>query len=143
MARPHKRTDGIPTRCDRSLMSPAELAISSAMAVVEAAGGSTALTDAVNLLSKARDRVADHVETVVPLPQYVSHKVVGALKIRDVDGCTIIPADPEFPAFVVLPEMYLRYTPTAGDYFVEYADGYQAFSPAKAFEEGYARVEQA
>lgn len=62
MTRPTLRPDGIPTRCDRSLMTPAELRITEAMYAVEMAGGSVALTDAVNLLSKARDRVADHVE---------------------------------------------------------------------------------
>lgn len=66
--RPHLRDDGIPTRCDRDLMSYAEIAISDAMAAVEDAGASVALTDAVVLLSKARDRVADHVEGRFPSP---------------------------------------------------------------------------
>lgn len=62
MGRPHKRPDGIPSRCDRTLMTPAELAITNAMYEVEKAGGSPALTDAVTLLDRARGRVADHVE---------------------------------------------------------------------------------
>lgn len=62
IARPHLREDGIPTRCDTSLMSDAEVVITSAMRAVEMTGSSTALTDAVVLLGKARDRVADHVE---------------------------------------------------------------------------------
>lgn len=61
--RPAKRPDGIPTRIDRHWMTVAELAIMDAMEAVEKAGASTALTDAVVLLSKARDRVADHVES--------------------------------------------------------------------------------
>jgi hypothetical protein len=60
--RPANRPDGIPTRTDRSWMTPAELAILEAVHAVEHAGGSLALTDAVILLSKARERVADHVE---------------------------------------------------------------------------------
>ncbi len=63
MPRPHKRPDGIPTRADVTLWSPAEKAIGDAMAAVEAAGASPALTDAVTLLEQARDRVADHVES--------------------------------------------------------------------------------
>jgi hypothetical protein len=43
-------------------MTGAELAITETMGAVEKAGASVALTDAVILLSKARDRVADHVE---------------------------------------------------------------------------------
>jgi hypothetical protein len=60
--RPARRPDGFPTRADMQWMTVAELAIMNAMEAVEAAGGSVALTDAVTLLSKARDRVADHVE---------------------------------------------------------------------------------
>ena len=62
--RPTRRSDGFPTRRDMLWMTPAETAITDAMAAVEAAGASVALTDAVILLSKARDRVADHVEGV-------------------------------------------------------------------------------
>ena len=61
-ARPVRRPDGIPTRADMQWMTAAELAILEAMQAVEAAGASVALTDAVTLLSKAQDRVADHVE---------------------------------------------------------------------------------
>lgn len=60
--RPHLRPDGIPTRIDLRYLTPAELAIRAAMYEVEKAGASIALTDAVTLLGKARDRVADHVE---------------------------------------------------------------------------------
>jgi hypothetical protein len=61
-ARPKKRPDGILTRFDLQWMTPAERAITDAMHAVEKAGASAALTAAVNLLSQARDRVADHVE---------------------------------------------------------------------------------
>lgn len=61
--RPHLRFDGIPTRCDRFWKTPAELAIDDAMEAVERhSGGSLKLTEAVTLLSNARDCVADHVE---------------------------------------------------------------------------------
>jgi hypothetical protein len=63
--RPGKRPDDFPTRCDTQFWTKAEVAISNAMEAVEAAGASAALTDAVNLLSQARDRVADHVEGIV------------------------------------------------------------------------------
>jgi hypothetical protein len=64
--RPATRPDGIPTRIDRQWMTAAELAIMDAVEVVERAGASTKLTDAVTLLSQARDRVADHVEAIAP-----------------------------------------------------------------------------
>lgn len=60
--RPHKRPDGVPTRIDSQWQTEAEIAIGEAMLAVENAGGSKALTDAVTLLSKAKNRVADHVE---------------------------------------------------------------------------------
>ncbi len=49
-------------RNDVHLWTPAEHAISAAIQAVEEAGASRALTDAIVLLGKARDRVADHLE---------------------------------------------------------------------------------
>ena len=56
------RPDGIPRRCDVKLMTPAELAIRQAMLAVEGAGCHQLLTEAVTLLEKAKDKVADFVE---------------------------------------------------------------------------------
>ncbi len=64
--RPHNRPDGVPTRIDIQWMTAAELAIRDAMIVVESAGSSTALTDAITLLASAQGRVADHVEDRPP-----------------------------------------------------------------------------
>lgn len=61
--RPHSRPDGFSTRYDINFMSPAELAITNAMAEVEKAGASASLTAAVVRLGQARDMVADHVES--------------------------------------------------------------------------------
>lgn len=60
--RPKLRPDGFPTRNDLLWQTPAEAAIREAMAAVEAAGASLALTDAVIKLGEARDLIADHVE---------------------------------------------------------------------------------
>lgn len=60
--RPVRRPDGIQTRADMQWMTAAELAIREAVAAVEQAGASVALTDAVTLLAQAQNRVADHVE---------------------------------------------------------------------------------
>lgn len=59
-----REIDGIPRRIRIDHFTPAEAAIHAAMLEVEKAGGSIALTEAVNLLAKARDRVADHVEGI-------------------------------------------------------------------------------
>lgn len=59
---PHEKT---PRRVDVNQHTPAEKAITEAMRAVEAAGASPALTDAIVLLQKARDRVADHADAVV------------------------------------------------------------------------------
>jgi hypothetical protein len=81
-----------------------------------------------------------HHQGQMEMPRYQSHKEVHALKINKVEGCEITPADGRYAPFMVEPEMYLRYTPTAGDYYVVYADGYKSFSPGKAFEEGYTQI---
>ncbi len=54
--------DGLPRRIRTDLHSPAEIAISRAMAAVEEAGAHPLLTNAVVLLGAARDKVADFVE---------------------------------------------------------------------------------
>jgi hypothetical protein len=82
----------------------------------------------------------DEYSVAVEMPRYKSHKIVHALQIKDVTGCTITPVEEGYAPFEVEPEMYLCYTPTASDYYVVYADGYKSFSPRKAFEEGYTRV---
>lgn len=66
--RPHLRPDGIPTRADLRYWTRAESMIADAVNEVETMGASIALTDAVTLLGKARDRVADHVEQYEPPP---------------------------------------------------------------------------
>ena len=54
--------DVIPRRIRVDLMTPAELAIRHAMLAVENVGADVLLTDAVNLLQQAREKVADYVD---------------------------------------------------------------------------------
>lgn len=51
-----------------------------------------------------------------------------------------MPAEVEFPSFVVSAEYLAKHKPVVGGYFVVYVDGYESFSPATAFEEGYTRI---
>jgi hypothetical protein len=54
--------DGMPRRNRLDLNTPAELAIREAMMAVESCGAHVLLTEAVTLLGKAKDLVADFVE---------------------------------------------------------------------------------
>lgn len=56
------RPDGVPRRHDISLHTPAESAIRAAIIAIEAAGCHKLLTEAMNLLHEASDKVADFVE---------------------------------------------------------------------------------
>ena len=85
--RPKTRDDGFPARADMQQWTPAEKAIADAVQAVEASGGSPALTDAVNLLAKARERVADHVEGDGYLP-IEKHEVVWLIERVDERGNT-------------------------------------------------------
>lgn len=81
------------------------------------------------------------------LPLYVCHKKVRALEIRSIGHYStdqneklrrqVTFADPAFLPIDVPGEMFARYTPMPGDYYVVYEDGYASFSPRKAFLEGY------
>lgn len=78
-------------------------------------------------------------------PRYTSHKTVHALEIgadapivvRE-DGIVTLPiADYGFGSIDVKAEVVARYMPVAGDFLVQYEDGYRSISPRKAFLEGY------
>lgn len=90
------------------------------------------------------------------LPLYECHKRVRAAKIvdaRDLTGdragllLTLDVPTPDGGATLVAREVGYSFMPPravvsglsalVGGYFVEYADGYVSWSPAKAFEEGY------
>lgn len=100
--------------------------------------------------------------TATPMPEYRSHKTVWALKIKEVVpaenptieelerilngdggasgfGAVIVP-EGHFGPFTVSRDFIAKHEPKAGGYFVTYKDGYISYSPAKAFEEGYARL---
>ncbi len=89
---------------------------------------------------------------VTQLPQYKSHKQVGAVKIKEIvkdvdlanqenretDGsATITPEEEGYAPFKVDHEYCLKHNPQVGGYYVVYEDGYQSWSPSEAFEGGY------
>ncbi len=93
------------------------------------------------------------------MPKYRCHKEVWALQIAAVyeatehvtpsagtpDGVLVLGADLVFTPIGYAPrrvsQSYVqKHQPKAGGYFVVYADGYESFSPAQAFEEGYTRI---
>jgi len=76
----------------------------------------------------------------IQMPRYQSHKKVWALKIASVEGYTLTFAEPGYAPIRVDEQLFGRYTPVVGDYYVTYDDGYKSISPAKAFEEGYTRI---
>jgi hypothetical protein len=85
------------------------------------------------------DEVADE-PTQAQLPRYRCHKIVGALKIAQIQGNVLTPADQGFAPFILDKEYLRKHSPEAGGYYVVYEDGYKSFSPAKAFDEGYTRI---
>lgn len=90
------------------------------------------------------------------MPRYRSHKIVHALQIDAIEPIMNEPTDPKaeqspvkyqvhprdegYAAFTVDAEVFSRYKPMSGDYYVVYEDGYKSVSPKKAFEEGYSRI---
>ena len=73
------------------------------------------------------------------LPTWQSHKTVRAQKIREVKEDLIYLDGPYGPVQAAT-NMFSRYMPVPGDYYVVYDDGYASISPAKAFEEGYHKL---
>lgn len=90
---------------------------------------------------------------VTEMPRYRCHKEVCALKIKAVqvqNHCNeagiqtmylIVPEEAGYAPFQVSHAYIVKHNPQAGGYYVVYKDGYESYSPAKAFEEGYAPIE--
>jgi hypothetical protein len=78
-------------------------------------------------------------------PKYLSHKEVSAAKIAAVDhgadGSITVHLEGGFDSVVISHhDRKHKPAPEKGWYLVQYSDGYISFSPAAAFEEGYALV---
>ena len=79
----------------------------------------------------------------VEMPKYKCHKEVWALKILEVireDNTPKLRVGEGFLPIAVTDDYCAKHKPEAGGYYVVYADGYKSFSPADAFESGYARL---
>lgn len=83
------------------------------------------------------------------MKEYKSHKTVKAAKITAIDTAAgavegwelrIHTDDGGATEYKKNAAIFARYMPVVGDYFVVYSDEYVSFSPAKAFEEGYAEI---
>lgn len=80
------------------------------------------------------------------LPLYQCHKQVRALEIMYVDvnqkqnKFHVRFVDKSYPEKTFCFETHKRNIPRDGDYYVVYDDGYESFSPRKAFEEGYSLI---
>lgn len=85
----------------------------------------------------------------VEMPQYRCHKVVRAAKITaigyvDAEGKTtvnVVLGDID-GLWITTIEWEEKHKPEPGGYLVEYEDGYRSYSPAKAFEEGYTKIDE-
>lgn len=82
------------------------------------------------------------------MPKYKCHKVVAAVKIKHVkideeggcNGAMIVPTDDSLEDYPVSQEFFNKHKPKAGGYYVVYEDGYESFSPAEPFEDGYTKL---
>lgn len=91
-------------------------------------------------------------EAVVQLPRWRSYKNVYADKIVEILSRENFSTDKLNCEWILAcggrihvtrdhPDLLARGVPVVGDYFVQYEDGYVSWSPAKAFEDGYMRIE--
>lgn len=77
------------------------------------------------------------------LPLYKCHKKVKAFKIDEItfDSDSENRAMLKGYCLVKVDHNYLKkHNPQVGGYYVRYADGYESFSPAEAFESGYSLI---
>ena len=76
------------------------------------------------------------------MKKYKCHKVVEAGKITGISREFFSKLIIEDHGPVEVGQVYMeRHNPYPGGYYVQYEDGYQSFSPAGAFENGYKEIE--
>ena len=82
------------------------------------------------------------------LPRYKSHKVVEALRIENIlesvkETATwyLEPVGNNLDPVPVSDTYVKKHAPKPGGYYVRYPDGYESWSPAEAFEDGYTLVD--
>jgi hypothetical protein len=91
---------------------------------------------------------------LIELPKYRCHKEVWALKIKQVIPSSkagtgylnphtvrLVFEDERYFGWEMSEEYVRKHEPKAGGYWVRYADGYESWSPAEAFESGYTLIE--
>lgn len=85
------------------------------------------------------------------MPKYKCHKEVWALKIKfltmdcdgddEWDGSYLMGPEENGYGVIKLPASFCgKHKPEVGGYYVVYEDGYASYSPAAAFESGYALI---
>lgn len=85
-------------------------------------------------------------ELMREMPRYECHKQVWALKIKEVQdnnatNPTLAFEEDGYAPITVDWDWYYKHKPHPGGYYVVYAGGYKSYSPAKAFEDGYTRLD--
>jgi hypothetical protein len=83
-----------------------------------------------------------------PMPSWKCHKVVQAAKILRLDAglhgnveCLLDAGADHDAHEITLPSWWVgKHGPQVGGYLVQYEDGYASYSPAAAFEAGYAPI---
>ena len=89
--------------------------------------------------AKRKPRKRKQIAPPPGLPRFKSHKTVEAFKIHSIDSMTngrwkLCGLD----YFAIVESAYIdKHQPRVGGYYVRYDDGYESWSPAAAFEEGY------
>lgn len=81
------------------------------------------------------------------VPSWRSHKIVRAAKITEVttlahmpDSGGVLTLEGVDGPIAVSPAYVAKHQPQVGGYYVRYADGYESWSPAEAFEGGYTQL---
>lgn len=83
----------------------------------------------------------------IQMPKYKCHKEVWALKIEQVKAdnagrAYLHFADERYAPIEIANGWLMKHMPVPGGYYVQYQDGYTSYSPAEAFESGYALIEK-
>jgi hypothetical protein len=99
---------------------------------------------------KTEEALPEYGSTGIAMPRWKCHKEVHAFKIREIKMVGEPPTastdqramlvSTDGGTVVVTADYMRKHRPQIGGYYVLYEDGYHSFSPASAFETGYALI---
>lgn len=96
----------------------------------------------LKLYSSHKEVLAVKIESIIKYDDMEDNsQIINEMEFGDILVIPVTPAmHTQLDSFVLDKKYVDKHNPQVGGYYVQYKDGYQSWSPAEAFEDGYTEV---